>query len=276
MSSAAAELDVVDRSEDVWRALANPTRRRLLDLLGGGPKTTGDLAASLPDLSRFAVMQHLGVLTDAGLVIVRRQGRRRFNHLNPVHLRRWYERWVQPLADMAAAEVLALDRLIDHEKDQEKDEERGDVGMSDDHDQFRTVRIETELRFRATPERLFEAITEETLRWFPHTYGEDRVRAIVVEPRVGGAHYEDWGDGMGHLYGHVTVFDRPRTYATRGRIMPGTILDTRYDLEADGDHTVLRVSKVAAGPMSEEDAESIGTLGDIGRFEPELRRLVEA
>ena len=39
----------------------------------------------------------------------------------------------------------------------------------------------------------------------PTTYGEERVKAVVVEPRVGGAHYEDWGDGAGHLNGHVTV-----------------------------------------------------------------------
>jgi hypothetical protein len=74
----------------------------------------------------------------------------------------------------------------------------------------------------------------------------------------------------------VTVFDRPRRFATRGRIMPGTILDTQYDLEADGDQTVLRMSKVAVGPMSEEEAASVHTHGDISRFEEPLRRLVEA
>ena len=68
-----------------------------------------------PELSRFAVMQHLGVLTDAGLVVVRRRGRHRFNHLNPVPLRRWYERWVVPLADRAGAELLALERHIEKE-----------------------------------------------------------------------------------------------------------------------------------------------------------------
>lgn len=266
--SARASRNVTDKtSEEVWRALANPTRRRILDLLSPGPMTTGDISASIPELSRFAVMQHLGVLTDAGLVVVRRRGRQRFNHLNPTHLRRWYERWVEPLADMAAAEVLALERHTN--------EKEGKADMPNPSDTIRTVRIETELRFRTTPERLFKALTEETLEWFPHTYGEDRVRAVVVEPRVGGSHFEDWGEGMGHLYGHVTVFDRPRTYATRGRIMPGTLLDTRYDLEPEGEETVLRMSKVAVGPMSDEDAESIKTFGDITRFEPALRGLVE-
>lgn len=254
--------------QDVWRALSTPLRRHLLDLLSSGPRTTGELAEAVPDLSRFAVMQHLRVLTDAGLVVVRRRGRYRFNYLNPVPLRRWYERWVPPLADRAAAEVLALRRRVEQPE--------GGTSMTVLTDQIRTVRIETELRFRATPDRVFRALTEETLQWFPFTYGEDRVKAIVVEPRVGGAHFEDWGDGMGHLYGHVTVFDRPRRFATRGRIMPGTILDTQYVLDADGDQTVLRMSKVAVGPMSEEEAASVHTHGDISRFEEPLRRLVEA
>jgi len=69
-----------------WRALANPWRRRLLDLLRDGPRTTGDLAERLPEVSRYAVMQHLGVLTDAGLVVVERRGRQRFNHVNAAAL----------------------------------------------------------------------------------------------------------------------------------------------------------------------------------------------
>jgi DNA-binding transcriptional ArsR family regulator len=268
MSVATEEIAEVEIGEqDVWRALANPNRRLLLDQLRDGPKTTGELADVVPELSRFAVMQHLGVLTDAGLVVVRRRGRYRFNYLNPVPLRSWYERWVIPMADGAAAEVLALrDRV---------EQPQGGSSMAIKADEIRTVRIETELRFHASPERVFRALTEETLEWFPMTYGEDRVRSVVVEPRVGGAHYEDWGDGMGHLYGHVTVFDRPYRYSTRGRIMAGTILDTQYELEEDDDETILRMSKVAVGPMSQDEADSIETYGDIARFEEPLRRLIE-
>jgi DNA-binding transcriptional ArsR family regulator/uncharacterized protein YndB with AHSA1/START domain len=268
MSLAIQDKGAAPGEQDVWRALANPLRRRLLDLLRSGPLTTSDLAAATPELSRFAVMQHLGVLVDAGLVVVRRRGRFRLNHLNPVPLRQWYERWVAPFADRAAAEVLALKRHAETEE--------GDPSMSADVDQIRTVRIETELRFRATQDRVFRALTEDTLSWFPHTYGEDRVKAIVMEPRVGGAHYEDWGDGMGHLYGQVTEFDRPRAYATRGRIMPGTILDTRYELEAAGDETIVRMSKVAVGPMTAEEASGVRRFGDIALFEEAIRSVVEA
>ncbi|HEV7200399.1 MAG TPA: helix-turn-helix domain-containing protein [Candidatus Limnocylindria bacterium] len=254
--------------QDVWRALANPLRRQLLDLLGDGPKTTGELAGAIPTVTRFAVMQHLGVLTEAGLVVVRRRGRQRFNHLNPVPLRRWYERWVVPFADRSAAEMLALERHLASSE--------GGPSMAVLVDDVRVVRIETELRFRATPERVFRAVFDETLEWFPHSYGDTRTRAVLNEPRVGGASYEDWGDGMGYLYGHVTVYDRPNRFATRGRVMPGTILDSEYELEADGEETVLKASKIVVGPMTDEEAESIHTFGDIARFEAPLRALVEA
>ena len=80
---------------------------------------------------------------------------------------------------------------------------------------------------------------------------------------------------MGYLYGHVTVYDRPHRFATRGWVMPGTILDADYTLEADGDETVLRVSKVVVGPMTDDEAASIHTYGDIAQFEEPLRALVE-
>jgi uncharacterized protein YndB with AHSA1/START domain len=146
--------------------------------------------------------------------------------------------------------------------------------MSIATDQFRTVRIETELRLRAPAQRVFEALTTRT-GWFPATYGEERVRSIVLEPRVGGAHYEDWGDGRGHLYGHITAYDPPFALATRGRLDMGTILDTEYALEEDGPETVLKVSKVAVGPISEAQAAGISRYGDLRNFEAALRRFVE-
>jgi DNA-binding transcriptional ArsR family regulator len=82
------------QNDDVWKALANPLRRAMLDALAQGPLTTGELADRFPQLSRFAVMQHLGVLTAADLVLVQREGRQRFNHLNPVPIQMLYDRWV--------------------------------------------------------------------------------------------------------------------------------------------------------------------------------------
>lgn len=83
------------RDDDlVWRALANGTRRDILDLLLPGPLPTGDLVDHFPDISRFAVMQHLKVLEDAELVISRKEGRVRYNFLNPIPIQVIHDRWV--------------------------------------------------------------------------------------------------------------------------------------------------------------------------------------
>ena len=86
--------DVSDDMDAVWKALANPVRRRILDLLKERPRTTGELAEAFPTLSRFAVMQHLKVLEEGDLVLPRKEGRKRFNHLNPVPVQQLYDRWV--------------------------------------------------------------------------------------------------------------------------------------------------------------------------------------
>jgi DNA-binding transcriptional ArsR family regulator len=251
---------------DLWRALASPWRRRLLDLLRDGPATTGALAGQVPELSRFAVMQHLGVLTDAGVVVVERRGRDRVNHLNPVPLREWYERWVLPMADAGAASLLALKRTA----------ETGESVMSEPVEQIRTVRLAFELRIEASAERTFEVMTQRSLDWFPITYGEDRVRRVVLEPRVGGQHYEHWGDGRGHLYGEVTVYDPPLRWATRGRVMPGTILDTDYRLRVEDGGVVVSVTKVATGPMTAEEAAGIARFGDLTGYAPAIQKLAAA
>ena len=83
----------------VWKALADPTRRALLDLLAEEPHTTGQVCAHFAlkkhgGLGRTGVMKHLDVLEAANLVLVRREGRRRWNHLNPVPIQRVCDRWV--------------------------------------------------------------------------------------------------------------------------------------------------------------------------------------
>src|SRR3989337_1116920 len=93
----------------IWKALADPSRRRLLDLLRDGPRTTGELCARFP-LSRFAVMKHLAILERAGLVIVERRGRQRWNYLNAVPIQQIYERWISGYAGFWATPLLRLKR----------------------------------------------------------------------------------------------------------------------------------------------------------------------
>lgn len=96
------------RSDRIWKALSDPSRRRMLDLLAKRPRTTGQLVLRFPQLSRFAVMKHLKVLHGAGLIVVHREGRKRWNTLNAVPLREVFRRWVGKYEDVWADSVLNL------------------------------------------------------------------------------------------------------------------------------------------------------------------------
>lgn len=81
-------------SELVWKALADTTRRRILDVLAERPHTTGELVELFDQLCRTNVMKHVDLLVKANLVIIRREGRTRWNHLNPVPIQSVCDRWV--------------------------------------------------------------------------------------------------------------------------------------------------------------------------------------
>ena len=83
-----------DKTDPIWKALADPTRREILDLLRDGPRQTTDIVEQFPDLSRFGVMKHLDVLRDVGLVNTCSEGRRRINSLNAAPIRQILERWI--------------------------------------------------------------------------------------------------------------------------------------------------------------------------------------
>jgi DNA-binding transcriptional ArsR family regulator len=98
-------------SEDldpIWKALADETRRMILDFLRSGPKPTTAIVEQFPALSRFAVMKHLDVLRQAALVLTREEGRQRINSLNAVPIRMIYERWVSSFEGNWASTLLRV------------------------------------------------------------------------------------------------------------------------------------------------------------------------
>jgi uncharacterized protein YndB with AHSA1/START domain len=127
--------------DTVFRALADPTRRSLLDeLYREDGQTLSALEGRFP-MTRFGVMKHLKQLEDAGLVVTRRRGREKLHFLNPVPIRLVHDRWVSKYAEPWAAALSGLkDRL----------EERMEKVF--------------EIYIKTTPERLWEAITDPELR----------------------------------------------------------------------------------------------------------------
>jgi DNA-binding transcriptional ArsR family regulator len=100
----------------VWRALSDPSRRSMLDLLRQSPMTTGELCESF-EFSRFAVMKHLKVLETADLIVIERRGRERFNHLNPVPIQAIYRRWIRPFEQIGADRLLRLKAIAEDQKE---------------------------------------------------------------------------------------------------------------------------------------------------------------
>lgn len=234
----------------VWKALADPTRRTILDLLKDHPKTTGEVCAAF-DLSRFAVMKHLSVLEEAGLVLVRRQGRERWNHLNAVPLQQIYERWLRPYEAHWATSLLRLKRHVERAE--------GDELSMAEQRVLNTFHIEQAVTIEAPRERVFEALTEQTRAWWGKPYlRSETSRGIVLEARLGGRFYEDWGGNDGLLLATVTGLKRPERLQLTGPIgMPGAVQAyVAFELEAQGQATVLRLSHQAIGEVSPDHETS--------------------
>jgi len=142
--------------DEVFRALADPTRRSLLDeLFTEDGQTLTALEARLP-MTRFGVMKHLRVLEEAGLVTTRRQGREKLHFLNPVPIRLVHDRWVSKYAEPWAATLSGLKR---HLEDETMDTTttvswaRGTAPVAGGTAVF-------EVFIKTTPERLWKAITD--------------------------------------------------------------------------------------------------------------------
>ncbi|HZI39298.1 MAG TPA: helix-turn-helix domain-containing protein [Acidimicrobiia bacterium] len=250
-----------DELDGIWRVLSDPTRRRLLDLLRDGPHTTGELCAEFPALSRFAVMKHLGLLEAAGLVVVRRRGRERWNHLNAVPLQAAVERWLSPFAARWAGSLLRLRDSIEdgphpgEETDPMPSTTTIERGSAMGSATLRSMEIEQEVTIDAPQERVFDAITGETGNWWTHSF-DDSPRAILLEPKVGGRFHEVWGDEQGALYASVTGLRRPsllRLAGAFGMTRPvAAVITFELDPLADGHGTRVRLSHRAIGDLDEE------------------------
>jgi DNA-binding transcriptional ArsR family regulator len=128
--------------DEVFKALADPTRRSLLDeLFEQDGQTLSALEARLP-MTRFGVMKHLRVLEEAGLVTTRRRGREKLHFLNPVPIRLVHDRWVSKYAEPWAAALTGLKHELEE----------------------KTMEKVFEIYIKTTPERLWEAIIDPELR----------------------------------------------------------------------------------------------------------------
>jgi len=104
-----------DDDDRVFKALADPTRRHLLDrLFERDGRTLTELESEL-DMSRFGVMKHLRVLEEAGLVVTRRAGREKHHFLNPVPVRQIHDRWIDKYTERHVSALTDLKTRLEQE-----------------------------------------------------------------------------------------------------------------------------------------------------------------
>lgn len=240
-----------DTLTPIWKALADPTRRQILDLLKERPRTTGELCDAFEELSRFAVMKHLGVLEDAELVFVRPHGRERWNHLNVVPLQTIYERWLRPYEARWASSLLNLKQLI---------EEKGEKTMTNQPNNqvlLRRMEVEQEISINASAERVFEVLTGDISAWWgaPHLLTASP-QAIILEPRVGGRFYEQSGSGDGALWATVTTIKKNEYLELTGPMgMSGMlhgVITFSLEPKNGGEATLLKLSHQAIGQLDDD------------------------
>ncbi len=104
--------------DGVWKALADSSRRDILDQLKANPRTTGDLCNAFPTRDRCTVMKHLEVLVAAGLVVAEKRGRNRLNFLNAAPLHEIVERWVSGHTARLAQSAFQLKRLSEDQENE--------------------------------------------------------------------------------------------------------------------------------------------------------------
>src|SRR6201981_4029084 len=127
--------------DEVFKALADPSRRTLLDaLFAEDGQTLSALEARLP-MTRFGAMKHLKALEAANLVVTKRRGREKVHYLNPVPIRLVHDRWVSKYAEPWAAGLSELKTRLE-----------------------RPMEKVFEIYIKTTPERLWEAITDSEIR----------------------------------------------------------------------------------------------------------------
>jgi DNA-binding transcriptional ArsR family regulator len=140
---------VTEPTAPIFRALADPNRRVLLDrLFERDGQTLGELCEHLPDMTRFGVMKHLGILEDAELVTTVRSGREKRHFLNPVPIRLVHDRWISKFAEPVVGAMSAIKAQLESPMD--------------------TIDHVYSVYIKAAPDRVWRAITDgnETVRYY--------------------------------------------------------------------------------------------------------------
>src|SRR4029077_7508040 len=239
-SARAARRRMEAETAPLWRALSDPTRRRILDLLLQQPRITGEVAGHFR-VSRIAVMRHLTVLSDAGLIASRKRGRERRYYLNAITLQQIYRRWFDPLVAGWVTGILRLRANV----------EASGPGVESARP---SVDVAFDVLIRGTNNAVFNALTNDPAAWWGHPMLRPEATGLTLEPRLGGLFVERWSEG-GAVLAAVTQWATDRQLELTGPFHLGLGVGVAsFGLATEGAGTLLKFSFRAFGPIDPERA----------------------
>lgn len=240
--------------------MADPARRRILDLLRQRPHQTGELVAFF-EVSRFMVMKHLKVLVSAGLVLVERIGRVRWNHLNAAPIQEIYRRWIQPF-DVAPADALLRLKAFAELPPIQSSDTPPEIGVPMEDSDFKVCETLVEVLIQAPREKVWQALVDDAASWWPKDYYVSAEGArFKIDARIGGHMWEDYGDGEGTIWATVTQCKKHEALRMSAEVWPeyGGPARTvqRYNLEDQDGGTLLRFRDTMYGRVTEGALKSM-------------------
>jgi DNA-binding transcriptional ArsR family regulator len=235
-------LGVEDAEAPLWRALSDPTRRRILDLLRERPRITGEVASHF-EISRVAVMRHLEVLAEATLVTSRKRGRERWHYLNAVPLERLHERWFDPRAAAWASGLLRLSRRVEAEGERVSGSELA-------------IDLALDVEIGGTPTEVFFALTQDPGGWWGHPFVHSNAIGMTLDPRLGGMLLEQWSEG-GAVVAVVTGWQENRHLTLTGSFHHVAVGIATFDLAPTDAGTLLNFNFRAVGVVDPDLAEAM-------------------
>jgi len=226
----------MEEMEPVFKALADPNRRLLLDKLHERDgQTLLELQRCLPEMTRFGTMKHLKVLEEAGLVITRRSGREKHHFLNRVPIQLVYDRWVSKYARTWTRSLTGL------------------KGFLEEKEMSETVTHLFEIYINATPEKIWQALTDGAMTE-QYYFGT----SVTSEWQPGSPYRYLTPDGNSMLDGEVVEIDPPRRLVTTFKPQwPGVedepVTTVIFEIEPAGEVSKLRLiheGLIAGNPLT--------------------------
>jgi DNA-binding transcriptional ArsR family regulator len=232
-------VDLEAKTASLWRALADPTRRQILDLLTERPQITGEIASHFA-ISRIAVMRHLEVLAAAELITSRKRGRERWHYLNAVPIQRLHERWTTPTSAGFASSLLRLQGRAEVDVDRP------------------AIDVALDVTIAGTPKQVFAALTEDIGGWWGYPALDSRALSLSLNASLGGNFVEHWETG-GQVIATVTGLSADNHLTMTGPFHFGLAVGVAaFDLEEIADGTLLHFAFRAFGVIDPAQVEGMG------------------